>query len=290
MSREGARREPEGRRRNLRRLGEPSVRREAVGDNRRRGDRGGAFHDRRGLRVRVQGGDGRDPDVPRPHNFEHVPVRHGDRCGHVARCAGGRARIQRKRRRGRVPHRDLEADRGDQPHALVHDGHARLLATRGAALPEPWRAVHGRARVLQARDELRGAAVQEGGHEAVGLRLRGVPPAEREVPPPRRKTARVHGEADRHRPPGAGRRQHVQRRDHDRHVRDLRHRPSGRTHFRRRIRERRGQRRVRPRGDGRDQAPPAVGPVDRRHGQRRRIPRLRDIREVPRQDRDAGAA
>ena len=114
----------------------------------------------------------------------------------------GRAR-RRARVLGRGRRRGLHHGRATtwwptrRRHLLLHDRHAGLLAPRVPVLPAPRRALHRRAGLLQARHRRGDGHAGEGGHEAGGLPLRRLPPAQRQVPHARGQDARLHARADR---------------------------------------------------------------------------------------------
>ena len=202
---------PEGHRSGLRGIRIPSVCGKTDGDHSGRGDQGDAQHDRRGHGVRLQGRYGRDTGVHGAGRFRDGEVRRSHRGRYIPGCSRGCFGIFRIRRRSGIPDREREPHRQDKQDQVLHHRYPRLLEEGGTALPQARRQVHRRARLLQAHHIRCQDNAGGDGHQARGLRLRGVPPAQRQVPHQGGRPAGIHQRADSTGSPDTGDREHLQR-------------------------------------------------------------------------------
>ena len=97
-----------------------------------------------------------------------------------------------------------------QPHLLLHHRHPGLLAPGGPALSVPWRHGSPASRPTSSTSCACGQG-PDGAHgdEAVRLSIRRLPPAQRQVPGAGGQAAGLHRQADRGRPAHAADRQHL---------------------------------------------------------------------------------
>ena len=193
--------------------------------------------------VRLQGGHRGDVPVRAPGRGGRRRVRPGDRLRHRAGRAGRPARVRHRRRRRGVHLRARRRRGHDGRVDLLHDGHARLLAPRGGAVPAARRALHRRAGLFPSHDDGGAETARADRPEGRRLRARDLPSAERQVPGARGTTARVLEGAMPRGAAVAAHRQRVQRRVAARALRRARRGEAGAENLHGLLRIGRGQRR-----------------------------------------------